>query len=101
MKKVASSIWAARGAILLVGASLLLSGSREVLSGDLHYSNYWGGAVFAPLAIVIGLFLLVGAIWKWRTLTTPEEQPKLKRRAARLARKADATKFPIDDYKKW
>lgn len=87
--------------MLLFGASLLLSGSREVLSGDLHYPNYWGGAVFAPLAIVIGLFLLVGAIWKWRTLTTPKNQPKLKGRAARLAQKADATKFPIDDYKKW
>jgi hypothetical protein len=101
MKKVASSIWAARAAMLLLGASLLLSGSREILSSDFHYSNYWGGGVFAPLAIVIGVLLLAGAIWKWRTLTTTEKQPKLKGRAARLARKADATQFPIDDYKKW
>lgn len=101
MKKVPSSTWAARVAMLLVAASLLLSGLRDISSGDLHYSNYWGGAVFAPVAVIVGLFLLFGVIWKWRTPTTIPKQRKLKGRAARLARKADVTRFPIDDYKKW
>ncbi len=101
MKRFMDNIWVARLLLFLLGMSLLLSGLREVLSGDLHYSNYWGGAVFAPLAIVVGAFFLVMLVRQWKTLTTPETPPKLKGRAARLARKAEETKFPIDDYRKW
>ncbi|HEY0155891.1 MAG TPA: hypothetical protein VGF28_01215 [Thermoanaerobaculia bacterium] len=101
MKNAVENIWVARAVLFLFGLSLLLSGLRELLFGDLHYSKYWGGDVFAPVAVLIGAFFLGVLVWKWKTLTTPEERPKLKGRAARLARKAEETKFPIDDYEKW
>lgn len=101
MSRFTNNIWVARVTLFLFGILFLLSGLREVLFGDLHYSNYWGGAVFAPLAIAIGLFLLVMLVLKWRTLDQPEEQRKLTGKAARKARQAEETKFPIDDFKKW
>ncbi len=101
MKKIVNSLWAARVMMFLLGTSLVLSGLRDILSGDLHYSNYWGGVVFAPLALLIGLAILAALAWNWNTLTESKEEPKLRGRAARLARKAEETRFPIDDYKKW
>jgi hypothetical protein len=101
MKGFVKNIWVARLFLFLLGASLVVNGLDDVISGDLHYSNYWGGAVFAPLGMVVGVFLLVLLVRQWKTLTTPETPPKLKGRAARLARKAEETKFPIDDYRKW
>jgi hypothetical protein len=46
-----------------VAAALLVGGGTLTrLTGKLHYSNYWGGNVFAPFAIVVGLILLFMAI---------------------------------------
>jgi len=40
-------------------------GLRPILSsGDLNYQNWFGGLVFAPLAIVCGVFLLFAAMFK-------------------------------------
>lgn len=90
-----------RAVLILLGGALILSGIRAFVVGTLHYRNYWGGAVFAPLAILAGLLLLVLATVKWRKFTEPAEPSKLKGKAARRARQAERTKFPIDDYKKW
>ncbi|MDY6839707.1 MAG: hypothetical protein SWH78_17245 [Thermodesulfobacteriota bacterium] len=39
-----------------------------VLKNDLFYSNWWGGLVFAPLAIFVGVFLLYLSIFKWKKM---------------------------------
>lgn len=101
MKKLINSLWFARVLLLLIGLLLMLSGLATLLAGDIQYLNYWGGAVFAPLPIALGVCLLVVVFWKWNALN--ERLPKTKRRgkAARLARQAERTKFPIDEFRKW
>ena len=89
--------WVGRLVAFLVGGSLIASGLRRLFAGQLHYSNYWGGAVFAPFAIVIGTFLVLLVIFKRRD----RPQEKLRGRAARRERQAEKVKFPIDEYHKW
>lgn len=94
-KPLHENVWVARACALLFSASLVLAGVAAIVSGDLHYENYWGGRVFGPLAIVFAVLFLVVVL---RRDSPPG--PKLKGRAARLARKAEETKFPIDDFDK-
>ena len=84
------SIWVGRGAFLFFGLILIVGGLGTLKAGDVHYRNYWGGAVFAPFAITIGVLFLVLLAMNWRTLNKPG--PRLKGRAARRARKADVAR---------
>jgi hypothetical protein len=34
----------------LIGATFILYGVESLLKGEVGYSNYWGGFVFAPFA---------------------------------------------------
>jgi hypothetical protein len=43
---------------------LLIGGTLTLYRGDLGWTNYWGGFVYAPTAIVIGLLLLAVAFKK-------------------------------------
>jgi hypothetical protein len=38
---------------------LVIAGGATLYRGGLGWTNYWGGFVYAPFAIVIGLLLLV------------------------------------------
>ena len=38
-----------------MGAVLIAQGSTALARGRVDYPNYWGGKVFPPLAIVLGL----------------------------------------------
>jgi hypothetical protein len=60
------------------------------MSGRMGWSNYWGGLVFAPFAIIFGLLLIYVAIFRWRKL---QETP-----GDRKGRVPDAFK---DDWRKW
>jgi hypothetical protein len=53
-----------KGALLmgLVGFWIFILGFVTLLLGRLHYINYWGGAVFAPFALLIGVIAIVFAI---------------------------------------
>ena len=56
-----------RGRVMLglMGIVIISLGSRTLTQGKLHYSNWWGGAVFAPFAIIVGAMVVVVAIrWK-------------------------------------
>ena len=92
------NIWLARVMLFLIGLLLLGGGARALVGDRLFYGNYWGGPVFAPLAIVLGLFALVLLVVKWNTLT--EREGVLKGKAARKARKARLYRSTIDDYDK-
>lgn len=39
-----------------------------VVKKDLFYSNWWGGLVFAPLAVLVGCFFLYLIIFKWKKI---------------------------------
>ena len=52
-----------RAGIIAIGATIFSLGLATLLKGKLQYSNYWGGAVFAPYALLIGpLVVLVGIV---------------------------------------
>jgi len=85
-----SNFWQSRwlkGVVFIACVVGVLSGAVYVLtSGRLYYKNYWGGRVFAPLAVVLILFVIAIMLVKWRTLNGPKS--KLKGKAARRAQRA-------------
>jgi hypothetical protein len=95
------NIWVGRLFLLLLGLSLVLGGLATLVEGRVNYRNYWGGLVFAPFGIALGSAVLVVLTMRWNTLNQRDRPTKLTGRAARLARKADQTKFPIDTFRKW
>lgn len=40
------------------GVILIAQGASAIRRGDAAYQNYWGGQVFPPLAVLLGLCLL-------------------------------------------
>ena len=53
----------------IVLAAVLIAGGVYTLGrGELAYHNYWGGTVFAPFAIAIGVLLLLLALFRWPRL---------------------------------
>lgn len=51
-----------RAALAFLGVLIVFLGSLTLASGKLHYSNWWGGQVFAPFAIFGGTIALIAAI---------------------------------------
>jgi hypothetical protein len=56
-----------RAAIGFIGAMIFAFGVLTLLGGRQYYSNYWGGAVFAPFALVIGGLVFLVALRKRKT----------------------------------
>ena len=67
---------------------LLISFCVSILvKGELNYSNYWGGVLFAPIGIIVG-FLILYIIWfKWKVVEKNKDAFK--------------PKSKMDDYQKW
>jgi hypothetical protein len=61
--KASQQVWR-KGALLMgfVGLWIFILGFVTLLLGQLHYKNYWGGAVFAPFALLIGVIAVAFAI---------------------------------------
>jgi hypothetical protein len=53
----------------LIAMAVITVGIRPLLKEDTSYHNWWGGLVFAPVTIIIGLFLLYLVIFKWGKLS--------------------------------
>jgi hypothetical protein len=51
----------------LIGLIIFATGILSLIAGRLHYSNYWGGMVFAPFAIVVGAMVMLGMIFMRRS----------------------------------
>jgi len=66
---------------------LIIIGIASLYSVELNYSNYWGGVVFAPIAIIVALITLFIIIFK---------RKELKENAEYLDNKSKH-----DNYKKW
>jgi hypothetical protein len=50
--------------MVLLGLSSIGLGLAAFREGNLFYPNWWGGPVFAPLAITFGIIFIVGALFK-------------------------------------
>jgi hypothetical protein len=67
----------ARIVAVLAGLAIFGWGLRAVLwQHDLHYQNWFGELVFAPLAILFGLLTIFGALFKPEILGRPRMPPK-------------------------
>ena len=51
-------------ALMVVGTGLI----PLLLKNDLFYLNWWGGLVFAPFAVLVGIFLLYLILFKYEKL---------------------------------
>ena len=99
MRRILHSSWFGALFCGALGLTIVLMAVAAFGRGQLHYPNYWGGQVFVPFAVVIGVaFAVVGGV-KWKSIVGPSE--KLKGKARRDAERAARTRFPIDTYKKW
>jgi len=49
-----------------IGFVILVTGISTLARGRLHYPNYWGGAVFAPFAVIVGALTIIVMIAKRR-----------------------------------
>jgi hypothetical protein len=53
-----------RAVMVLAGLSCIGAGLAPMRHGGLFYANWWGGLVFALLAIILGFVFILGAIFK-------------------------------------
>jgi hypothetical protein len=65
-------IVAGLGGLTVIGCGL----AAILWRGDLHYRNWIGELVFAPFAILFGLVILFGALFKPAILGRPSMQSK-------------------------
>ena len=68
MKQNGSKPWYVRPALGLVGLGFLSLGLMPLLKGGFFYQTYWGGAAYAPLVVLVGVFVLYMATFGWRRL---------------------------------
>jgi len=69
---------------------LILYGVAQITGGRVSYENYWGGLVFAPFTIVLGILLLYIALFRFDRL-----------RRVQRDKKGRPLRFPVDDFRKW
>ena len=53
-----------RALFLIFGATIIGVGIGPLRHGRLSYENWWGGLVFAPFAIIFGIIIVLGALFK-------------------------------------
>jgi hypothetical protein len=59
-----------RSGLVLVALMIIGTGLIPMVSkGNLFYSNWWGGLVFAPLAVLVGIFFLYIVIFKYKKIS--------------------------------
>ena len=67
MKKKSKKIY--QSFAVLIALCVIATGLGPLLiKGDLFYSNWWGGLVFVPITIIVGIFFLYLVIFKWDKL---------------------------------
>jgi hypothetical protein len=97
-ERVRQSLWPGRIVLTFLGVSLILTGVAALQGRRLHYPNYWGGSVFAPFAIALGIAVLVIVIAKWHSLN--QTGPRLRGKAARQQQRAVEKRSAIETFDK-
>ena len=64
----------------LFGFILIMTGLKNIFYGNQNYSNYWGGIVFAPIAILIGVLVIIITVFRFDSITNSKEQSKKSKR---------------------
>ena len=80
-------------ALLSFLAVLLILGAIHTLrTGGIGYRNYWGGTIFAPVAIAIGVAILLLCVFAW---------PRLRSFRFGTARRPFVFPGSSDEWRKW
>jgi hypothetical protein len=75
---------------MVISLLLILTGVAHIVKGSVGWTNYWGGLVFPPVALLFGALLLYITLFRWKKFLSPREDAN---------EKAPGT-FK-DDWKKW
>ena len=75
---------------IVIGVMLIFCGAVAILQGRFVYGNYWGGAVFPPVAIIVGGLMIYAVLFRWKSFNKP-----------RLDKRGRRVRFPADDFRKW
>lgn len=78
----------ARIGLGIFAAILILMGLLRILQGELNYTNYWGGIVFAPVAIIIGILVLIIVFFRWKVMS-------------KLSKDINSSDHKIDKHNDW
>lgn len=79
-----------RVAVVIVGAVLLVTGMSALSAGRSQYLNYWGGLVFAPIAILAGGLAIYIAVFRSSMKGLPTRD-----------KKGRPIQNPANDFRKW
>jgi uncharacterized membrane protein len=79
-----------RSILVFICLILIAAGIRSILQGDMTYKNYWGGMVFGPAAIAVGILFIYVIIFRWAKVNT-----------LMVDKKGRKIRFPSDDFRKW
>lgn len=69
---------------------LIFYGAVAMIENRWTYSNYWGGEVFAPCAILFGVLLIYVVLFRYDAFKKSE-----------VDKKGRKIRFPADDFRKW
>jgi membrane-bound ClpP family serine protease len=77
MIKNFGSSWVPRTVLGLISLAIFIFGAATLFNGETSYYSSWGGIVFAPVAIIIGLLGLIIVAFKQKVFAP---SPKKKSR---------------------
>lgn len=79
-----------RTVVIVAGLSMIGLGLTPILGREVWlYANWFGGLVFAPLAVLFGLLMIFFAVWKPQWLGAPTGSKDIvnRRRPSPLSRR--------------
>ena len=83
----------------LAFASLMLAAISAILSDDPFYRNYWGGLVYAPLAVAFGVIAVVLLLLR-RNKADQNSRRKKSGKQLRRERQAAMHRPAVEDWDK-
>lgn len=81
----------ARIGIGLLGAFLAVLGAAHLYAGKPLYTNYWGGVVYAPLVVIIGIMIVAVVLFRWEKFKSRDLD----------AKGNEGSNPPFDDWHRW
>ena len=67
-----------RALTIIVALVALSSGLVSLATREWSYASSWGGVVFTPALVVIGILLLYAAMFRWESFTAVDDREKRK-----------------------
>jgi len=71
--------------LAIASVFLIVFSLLSILAARFNYSNYWGGVVFGPFALIIGVLLLIMVL----------------KSGKRIAPQKELFDTPLKDFRKW